>query len=189
MTESGGRFTQLSQMMRKKNKLQDGENIDAKEHESALDVNDVSKMLMAVVESISRVIELTANHVAINGLALLEILIEGSGKSYIDLGLELAYTNVHQDTRTDINLFYLQTVDRVGGLLYLISNTISTVILPLAAGQAEIRKKMADTINGYLFKTESAVTILLKETIESKHFFNFCPLLINKFTILTNYTK
>lgn len=134
---------------------------------SKLSITEVESLLKSTVESLSRIIELNPTHSAQNGLDILEILLLGLGKSYVDLGLEISYTGLHsQDFRSDIvNFSYLNNITQISEILLLMSTCIRTIVLPLANNSPSVRQRMITLTNGYVSKVEMSVNIVIGDTV------------------------
>lgn len=132
-----------------------------------LNLEHTDNLLKSTVESLSRLIELTPNNMAEHGLEILEILLIGIGKSYVDLALEISFNELHhQDFKSDfINFSYLKNVNISSEILYLVSTCIRTIILPLANNSPQIKQRMINLTNGYISRVELSINVIIKETI------------------------
>lgn len=136
-----------------------------------LDLKIVESLLKSTVESLSRVLELAPEKTSEYSLEILEILLLGIGKSYVDLGLEVSYNDLnHQDNKSDtIDLDYLFNVDASSDILYLISFCIKTIFLPLSNNSTHLRQKILNLTNSYVSRVEMSINIIIKETLSKAH--------------------
>ncbi|KAH3680438.1 hypothetical protein WICPIJ_008287 [Wickerhamomyces pijperi] len=134
---------------------------------SKMNITEVESLLKSTVESLSRIIELNPSHSAQNGLDILEILLLGLGKSYVDLGLEISYAGLHsQDYRSEVVSFaYLDNITQVSEILLLMATCIRTIVLPLANNSPGIRQRMVTLTNGYVSKVELSVNLIVADTV------------------------
>lgn len=138
-----------------------------KEKFSKLNFEHTDNLLKSTVESLSRIIELTPLKMAEHGLEILEILLIGCGKSYVDLALEVSFNELHhQEFRNDyLDFSYLENVSISSEILYLVSTCIRTIILPLANNSPQIKQRMINLTNGYVSRVELAINVIIKDTI------------------------
>lgn len=134
---------------------------------SKLDFEHTDNLLKSTVESLSRIIELTPLKMAEHGLEILEILLIGCGKSYVDLALEVSFSELHhQDFRYDyLDFSYLRNVSASSEILYLVSTCIRTIILPLANNSPQVKQRMINLTNGYIARVELSINVIVKDTI------------------------
>ena len=136
---------------------------------SKLNLEHTDNLLKSTVESLSRLIELTPTKMAEHGLEILEILLIGIGKSYVDLALEVSFNELHhQDFKyTDhyLEFDYLQNVQISSEILYLVSTCIRTILLPLANNSPQVKHRMINLTNGYISRVELAINVIMRDTI------------------------
>lgn len=131
-----------------------------------LDIKVAEIMIRCSVESLSRILELTPFKVAEHGYKILQILLIGIGKSYVDLGLEVSYTDLlHQDYKNDIEFKFLNNIKNSSEILYLISSCIRTIILPLSNNSPQLKTKMTNLTNSYVLRVENSINIILQDTL------------------------
>jgi hypothetical protein len=153
------------------NSLNEIENEKELKRLKRLDLSHVDSLLKSTVESLSRMIELAPNKTAEFSLETLEILLIGVGKSYVDLGLEVSFTELsHQDNKSDyLDLEYFFNVNASSEILYLVSTCIRTIFLPLASNDANIRQRILNLTNGYVARVELAINVIIQDTLLKAH--------------------
>ncbi|KAH3674894.1 hypothetical protein WICMUC_002967 [Wickerhamomyces mucosus] len=154
----------------KRSSLQSSNNEDfssGHNEEFKLNINEVELLLKSTVESLSRMMELNPLNTAENGLEIFEILLIGLGKSYVDIGLEISYNELHnQDYRLDyVNFDYLDNVAQSSEILLLISTCIRTIVLPSSNNSPQIRQRIINLTNGYVSRVELSINIIAKDTL------------------------
>lgn len=134
---------------------------------SKLNLEHTDNLLKSTVESLSRLIELTPTKMAEHGLEILEILLIGIGKSYVDLALEVSFSELHhQDFKYDyLDFAYLNNINISSEILYLVSTCIRTIILPLSNNSPQIKQRMINLTNGYIARVELAINVIMRDTI------------------------
>jgi hypothetical protein len=136
-----------------------------------LSISKSEKLLKCTVESLSRIIELTPNKVSEHAQEILEILLINIGKSYVDLGLEVSFTELsHLDYRSDyLSFIYLCNVKIASQILFLVSSSIRTIMLPLASNTPQIRQRIISLTNGYVMGVEQRINVILSDTLLMCH--------------------
>lgn len=137
------------------------------DHSTELSLPKGEKLLKCTVESLSRIIELTPNKVSEHAMEILEILLVNIGKSYVDLGLEVSFSELsHLDYRSDyFNFSFLSNIKISSQILFLVSSSIRTIILPLANNTPQVRQRIIKLTNGYVVGVEQRINIILSDTL------------------------
>ncbi|CCH43251.1 Exocyst complex component [Wickerhamomyces ciferrii] len=135
--------------------------------DAELNLKNVDDLLKSTVESLSRIIELTPTKISEYSLEILEILLIGLGKSYLDISLDITFTELHQqDFKPDlINFQYLSNIKTSSEILYLVSTCIRTIILPLSNNSPTLKTKMINLTNSYISRCEQSINLILKDTL------------------------
>ncbi|ODV97894.1 hypothetical protein PACTADRAFT_52988 [Pachysolen tannophilus NRRL Y-2460] len=135
-----------------------------------MDFDKVDRMIMATGESILRILEITPAKSSEYFLRILEIVIVGIGKSYIDVALEVSYNVgiIQQDYKNSnyLNFQYLNVINQTNEILSVISSMVKSVILPLIVNSPQIKNRLIALMNGYLTRCELAITFIMKDTLQ-----------------------
>lgn len=151
----------------KRNSAQSGYSDDGEDLSMELSLAKSEKLLKCTVESLSRIIELTPKQVSLHAQEILEILLVSIGNSYIDLALEVSFSELsHLDYRTDyLNLQFLSNVKIASQILFLVSSSIRTIILPLANSSPQARQRIISLTNGYVVGVEQRINVILSDLL------------------------
>ncbi|CAI5759390.1 unnamed protein product [Candida verbasci] len=123
----------------------------------------VETVLKSVIESITRVLELSPKS-AEYSLEILEILIIDFGKLYIGGGLEIIYDECK---KASTNLHYLKSFNVVSEILLLMSSCIKKIILPCATNNPNTKNRMINLLNNFISQCELSLNIISDEFYET----------------------
>ncbi|CDR40394.1 CYFA0S05e00298g1_1 [Cyberlindnera fabianii] len=132
-----------------------------------LSLEAAETLLKSTVESLSRMIELTPTKIADHASEILEILLVNIGRAYVDLGLEVSFSELSKiDHRTeDLSYRHLYNVKISSQILFLVSSSIRTIILPLANNSPQVRQRIIALTNGYVSSVEKRINIIMQDTL------------------------
>lgn len=132
-----------------------------------LDVSKAEVLLKSSVESLSRMIELTPTKVSEHCIDILEIVTINLGKTYLDIGLEVSYTELgHLDYRADyLDLKFLSNIRSASQILFLSSSGIRSIVLPLVNNTPQIRERIVKYTNSYAMSVEQKINIILNDLL------------------------
>lgn len=131
-------------------------------------LQSIDSMLKCAIESIARVMELVPSKANEYTFEIVETVLMGTIGSYVEAGLEVAYTEMtEQDISkcADVNLSYLEYASKASEMLSLISASVKTVVLPLFVNAPDIKKGIISLANHYIKKCELLINIMIEETI------------------------
>ncbi|KAG7708442.1 hypothetical protein KL914_002168 [Ogataea haglerorum] len=132
------------------------------------------KILKAVVESLTRAIELVPSKINEYALEMFDILIVSYGQSYLAIELENLYYNgilVQQQKlasffgSSEINLKFVEQISLVSVQVYLLSIVVKRFFYPLVLS-AEIKNRLSLMFNSYLQDVELGLNIIVDELLE-----------------------
>ncbi|KAH3674020.1 hypothetical protein OGATHE_002000 [Ogataea polymorpha] len=132
------------------------------------------KILKAVVESLTRAIELVPSKINEYSLEMFDILIMSYGQSYLAIELENLYYNgiLMQQQKlssffgsSEINLKFVEQISLVCVQVYLLSIVVKRFFYPLILS-AEIKNRLSLMFNSYLQDVELGLNIIVDELLE-----------------------
>lgn len=144
-------------------------NMNKNNPEGQLKFDKIKSTLLSTLESLSRIMELAPSKAAEYLYEIIQVVIVGIGKSYIDVGLEVAYTAgiVQQDIKqASLDFGYLKVVNLTNEMLTMITSLVKSVIIPLTINFPNIKNQIQKLINSYLTRCEVALTFILKDTLQ-----------------------
>lgn len=130
-------------------------------------MENVDSMLKCVVEAVARVMELIPNKANEYTLELLEVMFIGIVGSYIDSGLEIAYSKLSKFETNDseLDLTLLKYVSSTTEMLNYISISVKSVFLPLLNNSPKYKKTITEMTNINIKRCEMAINIIMAKLI------------------------
>ncbi|SCU81814.1 LADA_0C01222g1_1 [Lachancea dasiensis] len=131
-------------------------------------VQGIDGMLKCAIESIARIMELVPSKANEFTYEIVETVLIGTIGSYVEAGLEVAYSEMLEQDLTrnsEVQLFYLDYVAKSTEILSLISASIKTVVLPLFVNSPDTKKAIISITNNYIRRCELLMNIVVDETI------------------------
>ncbi|KAF8917823.1 exocyst complex component Sec10-like protein [Mucidula mucida] len=140
-----------------------------REEDGVLDIDLAEKMLKWHAEAIGRCVELSsANDVAKNTFALLRVLAEAIGTSYIEAAIETSMARVESaDTKTEPNLQPLAILRAVDLICHLWQQYVNTALLPLASSSVTTRREMVVYNNQSISRLEGGANHLTQRITDT----------------------
>ncbi|KAF8640107.1 hypothetical protein AX17_001343 [Amanita inopinata Kibby_2008] len=135
-----------------------------REEDGLLDIGVAEKMLKWHAEAIGRCVELSPpSEAPKNTFALLRVLAETIGTSYIEIALETAQVRLEMaDSKAEPNLQVLSILRSVDLICHLWQQYVTTVLLPLASASVTVRREMVAYNNQSVNRVEMSSNQLLQ---------------------------
>jgi hypothetical protein len=139
--------------------------IDSRNLELNYDV--VQKLLRAFGEAVGRDLELSPpNEIAEDTVSLLDLMLSGLGKDYLDVALEDALAVANQDARSsDLLWDFLSVIRKATSIIRLISYFVKTVISAMVTGLEDVQTLVANKLNNYVSSVEEKFTAIIRSTV------------------------
>ncbi|QRV72577.1 exocyst complex component Sec10 [Ceratobasidium sp. AG-Ba] len=146
----------------------EGEN-PIKEEDGMPSVEVAERMLKWHAEAIGRCVEMgPASEVPKNALALLRVLAEALGRSYIEVAIETAQTRLEtRDTKLEPELSGLGIIRSADLICHLWQQYTNIALLPLASSSVTMRREMSIFNSQTISRVEGAANTLMQKIIDA----------------------
>lgn len=134
---------------------------------NSVKLEQIQKILSYAAESIKRDLELAeSKEIPNDAKTFLHLLLDNLGRDVAETLLDEAIaTSSNQDPRY-VDLGFLKVVKQVSGFIYLISETIKTVIAPMMQNNSALRQHTVNSLNTYLTRCEHKLNTIIQNAID-----------------------
>ena len=142
---------------------------DLQEEDGLVDTTNAKRMLRWLAEGLGRGLELSGGaETAKEVSALLDLLLTHMGQLYIEVSLDAASdaAAAQEGSKNEPDLSYLENLNASITAMHLMNMCINTVLVPLAASNAVVRREMDKTTNVALIQMEDKINGLMQRTID-----------------------
>ncbi|KAF8514881.1 exocyst complex component Sec10 [Hysterangium stoloniferum] len=153
---------------REKEKEKTGEEAP-REEDGRLSIDVAEKMLRWHAEAIGRCVELSStSDVPKNAFALLRVLSEALGRSYVEAALETSLTRLEtRDPKLEPDLSPLSTLRTADMVCHLWQQYVNIALMPLSSSSVTIRREMVIFNNQTISRVEGCANALLQRVTDS----------------------
>ncbi|KZO98067.1 exocyst complex protein [Calocera viscosa TUFC12733] len=139
-----------------------------REVDGRLTIGAAETMLKWHAEAVGRCVELSASgDVGKNAFALLRVISETLGRSYIETAIDSAvYRLESRDPKLEPDLSPLQVVKTIDFVCHLWQQYVNTAILPLAGSGVTVRREMVVYNNSVVNRVETSMDTLVQKAID-----------------------
>ncbi|KAH8689194.1 exocyst complex component Sec10-like protein [Talaromyces proteolyticus] len=139
------------------------------EQDGVLSVSYAKRMLRWLAEGVGRGLELSVSSETPKDVSsLLSLLLTTMGESYVDVALDAALdaATAQENSKTEPDFTYLQTLRGAISVTHLMLTCINTVLIPLAANNVTTRREMEKKTNFAVSRAEDKVNAIEQRTID-----------------------
>ncbi|ODN86325.1 exocyst complex component protein [Cryptococcus wingfieldii CBS 7118] len=132
-------------------------------------VGMAERMLRWHAEAVGRCVELSGGDVGKNALALLKVLSEAIGRSFVETSLDstlVLLSSQTQDHKTPPDLSPLQTLKATAGIHVLWQKYSGMAVVPLAGGNAGLRREMVGLGRHGVVRLEGKVNEVVQKGVD-----------------------
>ncbi|WVO14134.1 hypothetical protein L204_101765 [Cryptococcus depauperatus] len=127
----------------------------------------VERMLKWHAEAVGRCVELSSSgEVGKNAMALLKVLAEAIGRSFVVTALDSALAIFEQDSKTEGVLNPLRVLKPTSEIYHLWQRYVSTALFPLARGNMGLRREMANLNLQESSRIEGKINSVVQKAID-----------------------
>ena len=146
------------------------EEIALTEEDGRLSIPFAKRMLKWLAEGVGRGLELSGGSETPKDVAaLLEMLLENMGASYIEVSLDGANDQAAaaEATKKEPDLSYLPLLRTATSITHLMISCINTVLIPLAASSITMRREMEKNTNLAINRVEDTINLIEQRTVDA----------------------
>jgi exocyst complex component 5 len=146
------------------------EEIELTEVDGRLSIPFAKRMLKWLAEGVGRGLELSGGSETPKDVAaLLDMLLENMGASYIEVALDAAndLAAAAEATKKEPDLSYLPLLRTATGITHLMITCINTVLIPLAASSITMRREMEKNTNLAINRVEDTINLIEQRTVDA----------------------
>jgi exocyst complex component 5 len=146
------------------------EEIELTEDDGRLSIPFAKRMLKWLAEGVGRGLELSGGSETPKDVAaLLEMLLENMGASYIEVALDAANDQAAaaEATKKEPDLSYLPLLRTATSITHLMITCINTVLIPLAASSITMRREMEKNTNLAINRVEDTINLIEQRTVDA----------------------
>jgi exocyst complex component 5 len=146
------------------------EEIELTEEDGRLSIPFAKRMLKWLAEGVGRGLELSGGSETPKDVAaLLEMLLENMGASYIEVALDAANDQAAaaEATKKEPDLSYLPLLRTATSITHLMITCINTVLIPLAASSITMRREMEKNTNLAINRVEDTINLIEQRTVDA----------------------
>jgi len=146
------------------------EEIALTEEDGRLSIPFAKRMLKWLAEGVGRGLELSGGSETPKDVAaLLEMLLENMGASYIEVALDGANDQAAaaEATKKEPDLSYLPLLRTATSITHLMISCINTVLIPLAASSITMRREMEKNTNLAINRVEDTINLIEQRTVDA----------------------
>jgi exocyst complex component 5 len=146
------------------------EEIELTEEDGRLSIPFAKRMLKWLAEGVGRGLELSGGSETPKDVAaLLDMLVENMGASYIEVSLDAANDQAAaaEATKKEPDLSYLPLLRTATSITHLMITCINTVLIPLAASSITMRREMEKNTNLAINRVEDTINLIEQRTVDA----------------------